>query len=110
MSILDNISLEEGVLKPEDYQKQLAVRIRINRTLDNTTSFIKDFMDDDLVRYEGSYVLYKRGVWCGQSSDLNKLREWGSYKLAKKDLAIYLVPKRGEEITQDKLVNHLPID
>ena len=67
---LQTIKLEEYVLCYEEFSIE---KLQKGKS-DNKNSFERDFLNGGLNRYKGTYVSYKDGILCGQSSDEELLR------------------------------------
>jgi hypothetical protein len=59
---------------------------------DNTRSLLEDLTSGVLLGYEGSYVLYQKGVFCGQSRDWGELLITAQRYYGGSNLAVFKVP------------------
>lgn len=64
---------------------------------ENSIAFIEDLESGKLKDYEGTFVAYRRSVFCGQSKNKNSLYVAAVRNYGVDDLAVFEVPKEPEE-------------
>ncbi len=64
----------------------------------NSPHFKKDFEQGKLKPYEGSYVAYHKGNFCGQSKDQNSLAKAAASYYGSSNLNVFEVPKEAGDL------------
>jgi hypothetical protein len=87
---LSIIALNEYILNHGELAKQPNCG---DNASSNLPAFIRDLSDNRLERYKGTFVLYWKGILCGQSEHPDLLYKQASDYYGKSHLACFFVPQ-----------------
>ena len=97
MGEIQVVDLRDYILSHEELARQ---PIRGRGVLGNDVFFEMDARAGVLDRYKGSFVLYHKGVMCGQSNDGEVLFEEAGNYYGKSDLSVFKVPDTWELLSR----------
>lgn len=97
-------TLEEYILSHEELEKQ---RTKKDFKHDNLFYFADDLIKGRLDKHKESYVLYLRGVLCGQSKDKDLLTKTALDYYKSPNISVFRVPTNRENFRELKEIEKL---